>query len=176
MEVAQLKNSIKGNTDAMQAVKEQIAAYLKTKALNGAADEVGNFSQSAYNKALDAVGERKLKLFFSPEEINQLKAIGRVASYEQVQPAGAAVNNSNTTGALGGLLERIAGSPRLGGLPLGSLLQGQAQNIMVNRQAGAALNAPRALLGAPTSASAARAAGMPAIPPALLFTLPIEQQ
>jgi hypothetical protein len=150
MDVAQLKNSIKANPEAMQAMKEQITSYLKSKALGGAADEVGNFSQSAYNNALKALGERKLNLFFSPQEVNQLKAIGRVASYEQVQPVGAAVNNSNTASAVGGLLERIAGSAALGKLPLGRAAIGDPlQNILISRQAGAALNAPQALIGAP---------------------------
>lgn len=80
-------------------VKNAILAHLKDKALNGASDEVGKFSQSAFNKALKEIGERKLSLFFSPEEIAQLNAVGRVASYAQVQPVGSAVNNSNS-GAL----------------------------------------------------------------------------
>lgn len=80
-------------------VKNAIVLHLKEKALNGAADEVGKFSQSAYNKALSGIGDRKLALFFSPEELNQLRAVGRVASYAQVQPVGSAVNNSNS-GAL----------------------------------------------------------------------------
>ena len=80
-------------------VKNAIVLHLKEKALNGAADEVGKFSQSAYNKALAGIGDRKLALFFSPEELNQLRAVGRVASYAQVQPVGSAVNNSNS-GAL----------------------------------------------------------------------------
>jgi hypothetical protein len=83
----------------VQEVKNAIVAHLKEKALNGAADEVGKFSQSAFNKALREIGERKLSLFFSPEEIAQLNAVGRVASYAQVQPVGSAVNNSNS-GAL----------------------------------------------------------------------------
>lgn len=80
-------------------VKEAIVAHLKDKALNSASDEIGKFSQSAYNKALSRIGDRKLSLFFSPEEISYLKANGRVASYMQVQPVGSAVNNSNS-GAL----------------------------------------------------------------------------
>jgi hypothetical protein len=80
-------------------VKNAILSHLKDKALNGAADEVGKFSQSAFNKALNQIGDRKLSLFFTPEEITNLRAIGRVASYMQVQPTGSAVNNSNS-GAL----------------------------------------------------------------------------
>lgn len=80
-------------------IKNAILNHLKEKALNGASDEVGKFSQSAFNKALKAIGDRKLQLFFSPEEINQLQSMGRAASYMQAQPVGSAVNNSNS-GAL----------------------------------------------------------------------------
>lgn len=83
----------------IEDIKNALVNHLKEKALNGAADEVGKFSQSAYNKALKAIGETKLKLFFTPEEINILQSLGRAASYMQAQPVGSAVNNSNS-GAL----------------------------------------------------------------------------
>lgn len=88
---------------ALEATKNAIADYLKKRALGGAADEVGNFSQSEYNKALREIGDRKLSLFFSADEIQQLKSVGRVASYTQFQPRGSAVNNSNSGALLGGL-------------------------------------------------------------------------
>ena len=147
MDLAMLKRSVKGNPEAMGAIKEQITAFLKKSALNGAADEVGNFSQSAYNKALNAIGDRKLKMFFSPEEVNQMRAIGRVASYEQFQPKGSAVNNSNTAGAaISTLLDRVADSTLLSKIPLGQYLAGPAQNISVGIKANQAVNVPRGLL------------------------------
>lgn len=148
MDVAKLKTAIKDNPDAMQAVKEQIAAFLKTRATGGAADEVANFSQSAYNKALQTVGDRKLNLFFTPDEVARLKAVGRVSAYEQVQPKGSAVNNSNTAAAAFNLLERVGESSLLNKIPvLGPLAAGPVQNIVIGQQAGRALNVPGALAG-----------------------------
>lgn len=77
-------------------IKNALLAHLKSKAVSGASDEVGKFSQSAFNKAMRDIGEDKLRVFFSPEEIARLQANGRVASYMQVQPIGSAVNNSNS--------------------------------------------------------------------------------
>lgn len=149
MDVAKLKSAIKDNPDAMQAVKEQIAAFLKSRATGGAADEVANFSQSAYNKALQSVGDRKLNLFFSPDEVARLKAVGRVSAYEQVQPKGSAVGNSNTAAAAFGLLERVGESSLLNKIPvLGPLAAGPLQNIVIGQQANRALNIPGALGGA----------------------------
>ena len=88
---------------ALETTKNAIVDHLKRQALGGAADEVGNFSQSAYNKALREIGDRKLALFFSPSEIQQLKSVGRVSSYTQFQPRGSAVNNSNSGALVGGL-------------------------------------------------------------------------
>jgi hypothetical protein len=108
---------------AREAVRGQLMAYIKDKALSGRADEVGNVSQAALNKAINAIGDRKLKLFFSPQEIDQLKAVGRVASYMQHQPVGSAVNNSNSgafmLGAGADMLSALSGK-----LPLGRALIG----------------------------------------------------
>lgn len=83
----------------MPVIKDAILNHLKSKAVNGAADETAKFSQSAFNKALNDIGERKLALLFTPEEVRALRNNGRVAALMQSQPAGSAVNNSNS-GAL----------------------------------------------------------------------------
>ena len=92
------------------AVRQQVVDYLKRQALGGASDEVGKFSQSGYNRALSKLGNEKLGAIFSPEEVAQLRSIGNVASYIQAQPAGAAVNNSNTAAAVMNLLSQIGGT------------------------------------------------------------------
>lgn len=125
-----------------QEVRGAILDHLKDKALNDASSEVGKFSQSAYNKALEAIGDRKLSLYFSPEELGALRANGRVASYMQNQPVGSAVNNSNSGAlmlgkgldALGGLAKS---APFVGPLVAAPVINGiQGLNIAVrNRQA-----------------------------------------
>jgi hypothetical protein len=123
-------------------IRDAIAAHLKEKALSGASDEVGAFSQAAYNKALQAIGERKLSLFFSPEEVAQLRALGRVASYAQAQPVGSAVNNSNSGAlllgrgldAITGLARRVPGGQAFIADPIRniqiSMQNRQAQNVV----------------------------------------------
>lgn len=143
-----LKNTLNvlgDNPEAIQTVRDQVLGHLKEKALNGAADEVGKFSQSKYNGALKMLGSSKLEMLFTPEEINQLRALGRVASYEQFQPVGAAVNNSNTASAVGGMLERIGNSPLLSKIPMGKMLAEPIQNISIGLNSKNALNVPNAL-------------------------------
>ncbi len=162
--VAQLKHSIKANPVAMQSVREQIAAHLKSRALNGADDELGRFSQAGYNKALNAIGDRKLRLFFSQQEIDQMKALGRVASYEQFQPVGSAVNNSNTAAAAGALVDRFLSQSVLSKIPFGQAAIGDPlQNITVGIQSGRTLDVPRNLV-APQMLGPRQPAGMLASP------------
>ena len=116
-DVTKLAKEVQRNPQARDAIKSAIAGHLKEKALSGAADEVGNFSAAGYNRALKAI-DKKLSLFFSAEEVAQLKALGRVASYELAQPRGSAVNNSNTAGMmLGRGLDMIMGGSKF--LPFG---------------------------------------------------------
>lgn len=137
-DVAALRRGLGDNQYAIGAVRDHLVDYLKGKALNGAADEVGKFSAAAYNKALNAIGNRKLAQFFKPEEIAQLRAVGRVGSYMQAQPVGAAVNNSNSGALLAGrgydLLKGV-----LGKIPFGeSALLTPLRNIEISmRQRGA---------------------------------------
>lgn len=150
-EVEKLLFSLKKDPEAFQAIKENVVAWLKRAALGkGVKDEVGNFSQSGYNTALDALGDAKLRLFFNKEEIAQLKALGRVSAYEMVQPKGSAVNNSNTAGAGGGmllnLLDKIGSSSLVSRLPFGdSAIRQPAQNWAAQIGAGNAMDVAGAL-------------------------------
>jgi len=127
----------------IEPVKNAIVNYLKNKALNGASDEVGKFSQSAFNKELKALAESgKLELFFSKPEIDQLMSMGRAASYMQVQPVGSAVNNSSSGALMLGkgldwinsAAKKIPGGQTFVADPLRnieiSLNQRQAQNVL----------------------------------------------
>lgn len=81
-------------------IRSQVVDYLKQKALGGASDEIGTFSQSNFNKALNSLGSAKLNALFPPEQVARLRQIGRVAANVQAEPAGSAVNRSNTAAAI----------------------------------------------------------------------------
>lgn len=142
MDVARLKNAVKDSPEALQAIRGQILAHLKAKATSGKSDEAMTFSQSGYNNAFAGIGERKLRMFFDRAEIDKMKAVGRVAMYEQIQPSGSAVNNSNTAAmAIGRLFDGI-----LQKIPFGeAALSGPAKNITTSYQAGGVSNIPKAL-------------------------------
>ncbi|WP_304524172.1 transglycosylase SLT domain-containing protein [Cupriavidus sp. DB3] len=118
-------------------LRKQTLEHLKSKALNGAADEVGKFSQSNYNKALREIGETKLRALFPAEEVETLKSIGRVASYIQAQPVGSAVNNSNSGAAVMNLFSQLSG--KLGSLPVVNIARNSVNQFLDERAAAAAL-------------------------------------
>lgn len=124
--------------DQANVVRTQMLDFLKNKALGGASDEVGKFSQSAYNKAIKQIGDTKLLAMFEPAEVAALKSVGRVASYIQAQPAGAAVNNSNTASAVMNLVGQMSG--RVGSLPGLNLARNSVQQFMNERAVGNALS------------------------------------
>lgn len=145
-QVQALKESLKDNPEATTAIRGQIANFLKERAVNGKADEIANFSPDAYNKALKSIGDEKLKMFFSPQDVDMLKTLGRVSSYEKFQPTGSAVNNSNTAGALTSVLDKLANSPLVRKIPYGAkLISEPAQDISMSVNAKNATNARKAI-------------------------------
>lgn len=147
--VAKLRDLIKDMPEAMTAVKNNIAQSLKGAALGGKADELARFSSSAYNRSLNNIGDAKLSMFFSPDEIQALKAIGRVASYEQFLPSGSAVNTSKTAAALvANVLDRLGGNPIVNKLTLGTsapvarIVSGPLREASASAEAGRLAGVP----------------------------------
>jgi hypothetical protein len=85
-------------TEALDSLKLYLVRHLKDKATNST-DDITKFSQDSYRRAIRDIGDDKLAVFFNKEEVQQLKVLGEAAKYMQSQPAGSAVNNSNS-GAL----------------------------------------------------------------------------
>jgi hypothetical protein len=129
-----------------QMVKQQIAEYLKSKATSSV-DDIGRLSGIGLGKAMRQFGEAKLGQIFTPDEMTQLRAIAKVARYENNQPVGSAVNNSNTAPALMGMVNRLAQSSVLSKIPMmQQLVQQPAINISVGSQARQAMNAGAGLV------------------------------
>lgn len=143
-DVRAIKSAIDGDPEATNAAKGYLASWLKEKALSGKSDEVGAFSPANFGRALRSIGDRKLAAFFDAQEIEQLKAVGRVGDYMKAQPVGSAVNNSNSGALLLGrgfdLLDKLGAKVPL--LGIGPTVQGVVRGV----QQQAAQNIGPALL------------------------------
>lgn len=138
------------DADAREAIRSAIVQHLKDAAIGkGNQSQTGNFSGRGWNQALSGIGNQKLGLFFEKAEIEQLKAMGRVGSFETFQPRGSAVNNSNTAAGVAGLLQGISryAKPVANKIPLGQeLLTNPLDNITLSVMQRSAANVPRSLL------------------------------
>ena len=142
--VRNLADVLDNDPGAKSVIRNYMSRYLKGKALSGAEDEVGKFSHSAYNKALKSIGDRKLSYFYTKDEIGMLKSIGKVASYEQTQPIGSAVNNSNTAGStISSVLDWLGNVQILRRIPFGAQVVGNpAKSVSQNIEASKMLKIP----------------------------------
>jgi hypothetical protein len=114
---------------AAQQMRDHLVRYLRDKATGGDTD-VTKFSGKAYRDALRDLGA-KLSTFFTPEEIQHLQDLGNAAKYMQAQPAGAAVNNSNSGALLIGqgldMLSKIGSKAPIVGDTIRGVIQGVQQ-------------------------------------------------
>lgn len=118
--------------EAQQAIRKHLVLSLKQAATNNT-DDINKFSNDAYRRALRNLGDEKLAAFFSADEIAQLKTIGEAGKYMQAQPAGTAVNNSNSGALLLGrgldMLDTMADKIPLGGRDvIKGIVQGRQQS------------------------------------------------
>jgi hypothetical protein len=95
-DVQGLRNEL--DPQSFNALRQYLVRHLRDAA-TGSTDDITKFSNAAYRKALRDVGDEKLSVFFDRDELQRLKDVGDAAKYMQAQPAGSAVNNSNS-GAL----------------------------------------------------------------------------
>ena len=166
-DVHSLRDAVSHNPQALGAIKQTIVAHLKDEAVPK--EGINIFNASGYNRALERIGDRKLAAFFSAEEISTLKAVGNVSNLMSAQPAGTAVNNSNS-GAMVvakamGLLDAVSSKVPLG---VGPVIQGTIRGLQ-QRQV---MNAPQALMQKKPPVGLLQRLGAPAIYGGLLASQP----
>ena len=152
-DVARLAAELAGNPQATQAVRSGIVQHLKDAAIGKGNDaQTANFSGRQWLSALSEIGDQKMRAFFSPAEVEQLKAIGRVGATETFQPRGSAVNNSNTAAGMAGLLQGLSKNlgPLINKIPGGqSLVSPAMDNLTLSFTERGLTNVPRGLMTPP---------------------------
>lgn len=123
---------------AVQQLRSYLIRYLKDKATGGDED-ITKFAGKTYRDALRAL-QNKLPAFFSDAEIQKLRDLGDAAKYMQAQPAGSAVNNSNSGALVIGrgldMLEAAAQKVPVVGDSITGVIQGmQQRQVMAPKNA-----------------------------------------
>ena len=134
-ELMALRANLQQSPELWNEMRGQVIDFLKNSATGGQLDEFAKFSQSGFKNGLKSIGDARMKILFSPDEIAELRKIQRVAAAIQVQPEGSAVNNSGTSQAVTNLLSRLSGVPYLRELAINPLM-----NFRMQGQVNAALN------------------------------------
>ena len=135
--------------DQFQQMRSQLVQSLQ----NAAYGTGEQFRPNQFTQRMAQFGTDKLAAFFSPEEIAQLKTIGRVGSYMRTSPSAASVNYSNSlTGLLGslsdqGLLSKIPMVGRIAGAAADRSFANQALQGGFQQMAPAALAGPASAPG-----------------------------
>lgn len=101
--------------EGQKTMRQQLLRHLQSKAFgtNVAGDGAGR--QASLNSELESIGRNKLTALLGAEQTDDLYALGRVMAYIQQQPAGSAVNNSNSGAMVTSMLGKIGG--KLQGAP-----------------------------------------------------------
>ena len=106
--VAELENTVKllrsVDTQAVNDIRGQVAKYIMDKTLQSN----GQPSPAAMAKALGQIGDRRLNILFSPEEVAKLKDIGSAMHYLITQPPHSNINNSNTASVARNFLHSLS--------------------------------------------------------------------
>lgn len=95
-QVESLANEIKNDQYAMDNIRQAIIRRISEKSVG----VNGVFSPKGMDTALKSIGDRKLGVFFSDDELKYLKNIGLAGKYLISQPPGSNVNNSGTAAVL----------------------------------------------------------------------------
>jgi hypothetical protein len=136
-QVSAMANLLKSHDPgAFTEARNQIGAQLALKGFGNNVAGDAPFKPAGFAQQMQAFGPTKLGAFYTPDELAQLNAIGRVGSYMNSFPSSAPVNTSNTASALGSLasqgLKRI---PYVGGL-----IDNAQNRALVNRALAAKLS------------------------------------
>lgn len=131
-ELMALRANLQQQPELWNEMRGQVIDFLKNSATGGQLEEFAKFSQSGFKNGLKSIGDARLRILFSPDEIAELRKIQRVAAAIQVQPEGASVNNSGTSQAVANLLNRLSGVPYLRELAINPLMNFRMQG-QVNR-------------------------------------------
>lgn len=117
-DLQKMAGELKNAPALREAVRKQMVDYIMRR---GSADSsLTTFSSKGMQDGFRQLGRRRMEVFFSPDEIQQIEAAIGVARSLQSQPVGSAVNNSNTGAMLAArvseLLTRATGLPIVGPL------------------------------------------------------------
>ena len=93
------------NPEALAQIQNDVMRFIKNRVTNNVSDENAKFSQAQFKKFLTDETGQKLSKFLSPEQMNGMRQLNRVAENALIEPVSSAVNKSNTASAAANLVQ-----------------------------------------------------------------------
>lgn len=93
--VRNLMANVAAEPTARQIIGAGVLDHLKQSSGIDLRSNTGNIAQSALNKAIGALGDKRA-IVLDPQAVKHLETLGNVTRYTQEQPKGSYVNNANT--------------------------------------------------------------------------------
>lgn len=155
--VRNLMANVAADPTARQIIGAGVLDHLKQSSGIDLRSNTGNIAQSALNKAIGALGDKRT-IVLDPQAVKHLETLGNVIRYTQEQTKGSYVNNSNTlvasmAGKAGKGAEMVVNAA-VPGLGLGSeaakMIQRRADAKMAKEILGPGAGSAKVVAPAPT--------------------------
>lgn len=138
-----LRVELRRDPEAIAGVRKQLLQYILDR---GKVDgDTVKYTSAGMKAAIDQLGERKLRLWFRADELQQINSAVNVARYSQSQPIGSAVNNSNSGAMLVGRLFQALMNASTAAPVIGPLVSRPLTSATVSLQGVRAASVPNSL-------------------------------
>lgn len=104
--------------DAKEAIRSEVIDHIKSKAFGAATDESGKAAAQAslMREINDPTTQQKLRIILGGKRLEEVNRLALMLESAHLQPAGSAVNNSKTGGALLSAFSRVADAAKAKGI------------------------------------------------------------
>jgi hypothetical protein len=118
-EITKMVNYLEKNSpETLAQLRNDVLGVIKNRVTNNVSEANAQFSQAGLKHFIadGSASLSRLERFLSPEQINGLKALNRVAENIYVEPVASAVNKSNTSAAAANLVKKTINAGALNDL------------------------------------------------------------
>ena len=118
-EITKMVNYLQKNSpETLAQLRSDVLGVIKNRVTNNVSEANAQFSQAGLKHFIadGSASLSRLERFLSPEQINGLKALNRVAENIHVEPVASAVNRSNTAAQAANLVKKTINSGALNDL------------------------------------------------------------
>ena len=124
-DIVRMVDTLKKTPNGQQNIADIQGATIEHLLEQATKSNNGEFSPHGLNRAINSLGENRMKAIFTPEQIARINDIKKVADILVQQPLGAHVNHSNTANVLIkqllGIVSLAGKIPAVGNVALGGM-------------------------------------------------------